>query len=100
MLFAIQDLWKERGDSNFPFFSELPVPPQAAEDVGTLYIYIYHYGILNTTISFLNFTYVILFLQGLLLCVCMPFHNFFAGTLCTYSICLTSLTNYFNDITV
>ena len=31
LLYAFQDLWKEWGDSNFQiFFTELPVPPQAA----------------------------------------------------------------------
>ena len=34
MLFSFRDLWKEWGDSNFQIFTELPVLPQAAGDVG------------------------------------------------------------------
>ena len=35
LLYAFRDLWKEWGDSNFQiFFTELPVPPQAAGVVG------------------------------------------------------------------
>ena len=50
LLFAFRDLWKEWGDSNFKiFFTELPVPPQAAGVVGTFNVLdIYpseHYGL-------------------------------------------------------
>ena len=50
LLVAFQDLWKEWGDSNFQiFFTELPVPPQAAGVVGTFNVLdIYpseHYGL-------------------------------------------------------
>ena len=39
LLFAFRDLWKEWGDSNFQiFFTELPVPPQAAGVVGTFIV--------------------------------------------------------------
>ena len=42
------------GDSNFQILTELPVPPQATGVVGTfnvLYIYLYIFIILSTTVS-------------------------------------------------
>ena len=64
LLYAFRDLWKEWGDSNFQiFFTELPVPPQAAGVVG-IFFNVLIYIILSTTVSFLEDT--ILFLQGLL----------------------------------
>ena len=66
LLFAFRDLWKEWGDSNVQiFFTELPVPPQAAGVVGTFNVLdIYpseHYGL-----SFFLTLRMPFFLQGLL----------------------------------
>ena len=52
------------------------------------------YIILSTSLSFF-FDHAILFLQDLLLCMYISIN--FARTLCMYAMCLTSLTNSFDD---
>ena len=56
-----------------------------------IYIYIYHFEHYNI---FLDLKDAILFLQCPFFCA--HFH-YFACTLCMYVMCLTSLTDYFDD---
>ena len=68
------------------FFTELPVPPQAAGIVGHLMCLIYI--LLSTTVShFLDLTDAF-FLQGLLFLLCI---SIFARTLCMCVMYLTSI---------
>ena len=62
------DLWKEGGPQMLVLFkTATPTTCIAAGVVGTLhcYVFIYHYGILNITISFLDPKDALLYLQGL-----------------------------------
>ena len=87
--------------SEFQFFAELSVPQQAAGVIGTLNCcaFLYHSGILSTTLSFLDLKDTILFYKVSILCVCMSVYIsiIFASTLC---MCLTSFTYYICSRTV
>ena len=81
---------RKAGDSNFQLLVELPVPPQAAGIVRTLNccaFSLYNSDILSTTVSFI-FTMSPFY--------CVHFH-YFASALCMNVMCLTSLTDSFDD---
>ena len=88
LLFSFRDLWKEWGDSNFQifFYTELPVPPQAAGVVGTFNVLdIYpseHYGL-----SFFWTLRMPFFTRSPFFCI----HFHFASTLCMCVMYLTSI---------
>ena len=72
------------------FFTELPVPPQAA---GLLeHFNVLLYIILSTTVSFFEDT--ILFLQGLFFHFCVHYH-FLASTFCMCVMYLMSFDGFF-----
>ena len=69
-------------------FTELPVPPLAAEVVETFNVLLLLYIILSTTVSFLDLKDAILFLYGLHFCV-------YISIFCMCVMCLTSFDGFF-----